>query len=154
MAVLPRQLCLFHLNWESSKYGLVAGGRRLTESSADRRIMGKYDDAMYRYLSDNDRFADLFNAVLFDGRAVVRGELLEDASERRVEVAPDAMPRAGVGGLPRYENSVRDICKRMRTGECFVITTIENQSVIDYAMPPAGHDAFWEGDGGLAGCVS
>ncbi len=30
--------------------------------------MGKYDDAMYRYLADNDRFADLFNAVFFDGR--------------------------------------------------------------------------------------
>lgn len=107
----------------------------MTESSADRRIMGKYDDAMYRYLSDNDRFADLFNAVLFDGRTVVRGELLEDASERRVEVAPDAASRAGAGGRLQYEKSVRDICKRMRTGECFVITAIENQSAIDYAMP-------------------
>ncbi|MCM1536536.1 MAG: hypothetical protein NC126_11510, partial [Clostridium sp.] len=32
--------------------------------------MGKNDDAMYRYLSDNDRFADLFNAVFFDGRQI------------------------------------------------------------------------------------
>lgn len=107
----------------------------MTESSADGRIMGKYDDAMYRYLSDNDRFADLINAVLFDGRAVVRGELLEDASERRVEVAPDAIPQAGARGRIQYEKSVRDICKRMRTGECFVVTAIENQSAIDYAMP-------------------
>ena len=102
----------------------------MTESSADGRIMGKYDDAMYRYLSDNDRFADLFNAVLFDGRAVVRGELLEDASERRVEVAPNTVLQAGSGERPRYEKSVRDICKRMRTGECFVVTAIENQSAI------------------------
>ncbi|MDE6015134.1 MAG: Rpn family recombination-promoting nuclease/putative transposase [Acetatifactor sp.] len=97
--------------------------------------MGKYDDAMYRYLSDNDRFADLFNAVLFDGRAVVQGELLEDASERCVDVISDAVS-AGAGEVrPRYEKSVRDIRKRMRTGECLIVTAIENQSAIDYAMP-------------------
>ena len=106
----------------------------MTESSADRRIMGKYDDAMYRYLSDNDRFADLFNAMLFDGRAVVQGELLEDASERCVDAISEAVS-AGGGGRPRYEKSIRDIRKRMRTGECLIVTAIENQSAIDYAMP-------------------
>ena len=106
----------------------------MTESSADRRIMGKYDDVMYRYLSDNDRFADLFNAVLFDGRAVVQGELLEDASERCVDVISEAV-LAGAGGRSRYEKSVRDIRKRMRTGESFIVTAIENQNAIDYAMP-------------------
>ncbi len=106
------------------------------ESSADRRIMGRYDDAMYRYLSDNDRFADLFNAVLFDGRVVVRGEMLEDASERCVEAVSDTVSQAGTGeGRPRYEKSVRDIRKRMRTGECLIVTAIENQAAIDYAMP-------------------
>ncbi len=104
-------------------------------SSADGRIMGKYDEAMCRYLSDNDRFADLFNAVLFGGRAVVQGELLEDASERYVDVLSDAASRMGAGEQPRYDSSVRDIRKRMRTGECLVVTAIENQSAIDYAMP-------------------
>ena len=107
----------------------------MAESSADRRIMGKYDDAMYRYLSDNDRFADLFNAVFFDGRAVVQGEMLEDASERCVEVVSDAVSSAGARGRPQYEKSVRDIRKRMRTGESFIVTAIENQNAIDYAMP-------------------
>ncbi len=97
--------------------------------------MGKYDDAMYRYLSDNDRFADLFNAVLFDGRSVVRGEMLEDASERCLDVFLDETSRAETEGQPRYEKSVRDIRKRMKTGECLIITAIENQNDIDYAMP-------------------
>ncbi len=97
--------------------------------------MGKYDDVMYRYLSDNDRFADLFNAVLFDGRTVVRGELLEDASERFVDVISDTALQAEAGGKPCYDNSVRDIRKRMKTGECLIITAIENQNDIDYAMP-------------------
>ncbi|MDE6016953.1 MAG: Rpn family recombination-promoting nuclease/putative transposase [Acetatifactor sp.] len=98
--------------------------------------MGKYDDAMYRYLSDNDRFADLFNAVFFDGRTVVQGELLEDASERYVEVVSDIILQVGTGeGRPQYEKSLRDIRKRMRTGESFIVTAIENQNAIDYAMP-------------------
>ena len=102
----------------------------MTESSANRRIMGKYDDAMYCYLSDNHRFADLFNAVIFNGRAVVQGELLEDASERCVDV----IPQMG-GERPQYEKSVRDIRKRIKSGESFVITAIGNQAAIDYAMP-------------------
>ncbi len=97
--------------------------------------MGKYDDAMYRYLSDNERFADLFNAVLFDGRPVVRGELLEDASERCVDVFSDAVFQAKAVEQLRYERSIRDIRKRMRTGESFIITAVENQNAIDYAMP-------------------
>ena len=97
--------------------------------------MGKYDDAMYRYLSDNDRFADLFNAVLFDGRTVVRGEMLEDASEQWVDTLSDAALQAEAGRTPRYEKSVRDIRKRMKTGECLIITAVENQNAIDYAMP-------------------
>ncbi|MDE7114554.1 MAG: hypothetical protein K2O57_10330, partial [Acetatifactor sp.] len=102
---------------------LDSGRGQLMGSSADRRIMGKYDDAMYRYLSDNDRFADLFNAVFFDGRTVVQGELLEDASERYVEVVSDIILQVGTGeGRPQYEKSLRDIRKRMRTGESFIVT--------------------------------
>lgn len=94
------------------------GGLAIDESSADRRIMGKYDDAMYRYLSDNDRFADLFNAVLFDGRSVVQGELLEDASERCVDVISDVVSQAGAGEVRlRYEKSVRDMMRFGREAE-------------------------------------
>ncbi|MCM1111990.1 MAG: Rpn family recombination-promoting nuclease/putative transposase [Muribaculum sp.] len=92
--------------------------------------MGKYDDVMYRYLSDNDRFADLFNGVLFGGRPVVRADALVDASERYVDrVSPEGGERI------RYERGVRDLRKRAGTGECFVVTAVENQNDIDYAMP-------------------
>lgn len=42
--------------------------------------MGKYDDAMYDYFADNERFADLFNAVFFDSKPVLKGEQLEPQS--------------------------------------------------------------------------
>ncbi|MCM1184926.1 MAG: Rpn family recombination-promoting nuclease/putative transposase [Lachnoclostridium sp.] len=127
--------------------------------------MGKYDDAMYRYLSDNDRFADLFNAVFFDGRQVLKGEMLEPEGERYTERVPnggdfsdeekdpggkeDSGGEKGFGGekrtadadrgnplkLPEYETGFRDLKKRLRTGESFVVAAVENQSDIDYAMP-------------------
>ncbi|MCM1220208.1 MAG: hypothetical protein NC251_13850 [Lachnoclostridium sp.] len=120
---------------------------------------------MYRYLSDNDRFADLFNAVFFDGRQVLKGEMLEPEGERYTERVPtggdfpggkegsgggkdSAGEKDAVGGTPaadadrgnprkppEYETGFRDLKKRLRTGESFVVAAVENQSDIDYAMP-------------------
>lgn len=97
--------------------------------------MGKYDDAMYAYLSDNDRFADLFNAVLFDGEKVLRGDMLEPDSERYADVVLQEGLERPDARLPLAESSFRDIKKRLKTGEGFVVTAIENQNDIDYAMP-------------------
>ena len=108
--------------------------------------MGKYDEAIYNYLSDNDRFADLFNAVFFGGKQVLKGELLEPDSERHVAVRPEdaagcfdgdskAVPRKNARKLLVTESRSRDIKKRAKTGESFVVTAVENQEVIDYAMP-------------------
>lgn len=96
--------------------------------------MGKYDDAMYRYLSDNDRFADLFNAVLFGGRAVLRGEDLESHAERSVDVRLPASK--GISSLvPEFRNGVRDIVKRFGSKAGFLVLGVENQNTVDYAMP-------------------
>ena len=46
--------------------------------------MGKYDDAIYDYFADNERFADLFNAVFFSGKPVLKGGQLEPRPERDV----------------------------------------------------------------------
>ena len=40
--------------------------------------MGKADIAVKNWLSDNERFADLFNGMIFGGRQVVRPEELEN----------------------------------------------------------------------------
>ena len=91
--------------------------------------MGKYDDAMYRYLEDNDRFADLFNGALFHGEELLQGDMLESDSGRYVTAAekPDGGPKTG--------NRFRDLKKRMKNGSWLAVTAIENQEYIDYAMP-------------------
>lgn len=38
--------------------------------------MGKYDVAMYEYMDDVERFADLVNVVLYDGEQVVLPSVL------------------------------------------------------------------------------
>ena len=43
--------------------------------------MGKADIAVKNWLSDNDRFADLFNGTIFGGRQIVRPEELENMDD-------------------------------------------------------------------------
>ena len=42
----------------------------------------KQNDVLLDYFDDNERFADFFNGILFQGRPEVRAEELEEASER------------------------------------------------------------------------
>ena len=91
--------------------------------------MGKYDDAMYDFLSDNGRFADLFNGVVFHGEEVLRADALEEGAGRYVQAGE---PK---GKAPRTKNRYRDIKKRLKEGTGFSVVAIENQSDVDYAMP-------------------
>lgn len=85
--------------------------------------MGKPDTAMQSYLSDKERFANLFNRIFFQGRAVIHSRDLQDSSERYSDTK-------GQG-----TNRFRDIKMTLKSGEAFRILAVENQSSIDYAMP-------------------
>lgn len=108
--------------------------------------MGNYDDVVYSYLSDNDRFADLFNAVFFGGREVLKGKMLEADAERCMDVpdeegyteeVPSSKRRSRRQAKKKQPQTVgfRDIKKRLKTGEGFVVMAVENQNDIDYTMP-------------------
>jgi len=81
--------------------------------------MGKYDDALHVYMDDRERFADFFNGVLFRGKQVLRGEMLESDSERYVI----------------HGNRFRDLKKRLKNGDWLAVAAVENQDSIDYTMP-------------------
>lgn len=97
--------------------------------------MGKYDNVMYRYLSDNNRFADFFNAVFFNGEEVLKGDMLEPDSERYVDVVLQENLECPTTQMVQTESGFRDIKKRLKTGERFILMAVENQNDIDYAMP-------------------
>lgn len=94
--------------------------------------MGKNSNMMNHYFGDSRRFADLFNAVFFQGDAVVREEELSEGSE-----VYHPQKTAGTGaGRPKHRGErSRDVCKKLENGGILRILALENQNQIDYAMP-------------------
>ena len=94
--------------------------------------MGKLDAVAKEYMSRNDRFADAFNFVIYDGRQVIKpDELVEmDASEI-------AIPFLDKKSIPVQK--LRDLLKNwkvMRDEKAiYVFLGIELQGEIHYAMP-------------------
>lgn len=91
--------------------------------------MGKYDDAMYRYMKDPERFTELINAAVFKGEQVLIPEMLE--SDDGCYVSVKKSPKGKLHSLNRF----RDIKKRTKDGMFFALTAIENQETVDYTMP-------------------
>lgn len=88
--------------------------------------MGEISNTVNHYFSDNRRFADLFNGVYFQGEAVVKAEELTEVSEVYHEPVRKKGKRA---------ERIRGVCKQLKSGKILRILALENQELIDYAMP-------------------
>ena len=76
----------------------------------------------------NERFADLFNTVIFKGKQVIQPEMLQ-------EMDTDV---SGVIEFKQYKETIartRDIVKKSAYGIEFVVLGLESQKNIHYAMP-------------------
>jgi len=95
--------------------------------------MGAKDTKAKQFLSNNERFADLFNYYLFDGRQVIHPEDLE---ERDTVVV---LSLYGRNKREMQKQKWRDLLKHAiikATGTAvFVLLGIENQGDIHFAMP-------------------
>ena len=70
--------------------------------------MGTISNSINHYLSDNRRFADLFNGICFQGETVVRAEDLSETSQVYHSIT---------GTSSRRRERICDICsKQLRTG--------------------------------------
>ena len=92
----------------------------------------KPDIILKNYWNDNDQFADLFNAVLFQGKQIIRPEELEDVDTEESTILEHK----------DYAESIkasRDVIKIQKKssvfGVQFVLLGLENQERIHYAMP-------------------
>lgn len=94
--------------------------------------MGKISNSINRYLSDNRRFADLFNGVCFHGKAVVHAEELLEASQVYHGITGTVETS---GSSPGLRERTRDICKHLKSGETLRVLAVENQHMTDYTMP-------------------
>lgn len=94
-----------------------------------RNFMGKRNAAVNNWLSDNRRFADLFNGAVFDGKQIIRPEELEDL-DRETDIVI-----SGKSGMSKGVQRYRDIVKRWRGGTDLAVLACESQARIHYAMP-------------------
>lgn len=89
---------------------------------------GKADVILKDFWRSNDRFADLFNAVIFQGKQVLKPEELEELDT----------DMSGTIRFKNYEESLvraRDVVKKTAFGVELAIFGIELQQKIHYAMP-------------------
>lgn len=86
-----------------------------------------------KYMSDNEKFADVFNYVLYDGCYVIRPEELTDCDTSQILIAENK-----VGGLT-VKDKMRDIKKswilKRDDRAAYMMLGIEYQTDIHYAMP-------------------
>ena len=88
----------------------------------------KADVILKDFWRQNERFADLFNAVIFRGKQVIKPE---DLTERDTDMS-------GIIQFKDYRKTLertRDVVKKMAYGVEFAVLGIESQQKIHYAMP-------------------
>ncbi len=92
----------------------------------------KPDVVLKNYWNSNAEFADLFNAVLFQGKQIIQPEDLEsdDTDEATLQEHGDS-----VDSLNLFRDTIK-ICKKSeKSGIQFVLLGMEHQEHIHYAMP-------------------
>ena len=93
--------------------------------------MGDIDVAICEYIAENERVADLFNGLYFQGERTIRAENIEDYEEKYPVKCPTGGKRSKRTGKVRY----RDIVKKLKSGGSLRILAMENQNQVDYTMP-------------------
>ena len=91
--------------------------------------MGKPDTALKVWLSNPVRFADLFNATLFQGQHIVDASQLEIINSEHNIIVTDK--EDSQKPLQRF----RDIIMHWNNNPTLIVLACENQEHINYGMP-------------------
>ena len=92
----------------------------------------KPDVVLKKYWENKERFSDFFNAVLFDGKTVIRPEELEDLDTDESSI----LEHKNYAETLKASRDNIAICKKStRYGINFVMLGMESQEHIHYAMP-------------------
>ena len=92
----------------------------------------KPDIVLKNYWNDNEQFADFFNAVLFDGRQIIRAEELEDVDTEDSTVLEH---REYAESIRASRDNIKIQKKSSVYGVQFVLLGLESQEHVHYAMP-------------------
>ena len=97
--------------------------------------MGKTDVILKQWLKNKERFADLFNAVVFDGEQVIKPEELEELNSESGIVIASAIGERGTDEeneqrkkmYHRTEQRYRDLVMRWKGKTELAVLALENQ---------------------------
>ena len=95
--------------------------------------MIEFNSILKNFWKNNEHFADLFNAYLFQGEQVLKPEDF-------TEVDTDISSLIKFNGHAETVQKVLDVVKKTAYGVDFVILGIENQQKIHYAMASSAYD--------------
>ena len=90
--------------------------------------MGTGNAAVRQWMSNPERFADLFNGMVFEGEQVIRPEELEPADGETDLLLEDK------NGKLQEVHRYRDLVMRWKRGGMLVLLACENQAKVHYAM--------------------
>ena len=93
--------------------------------------LSAYDAEVYEALRKPDIFADLYNGTVFQGKQVLRPEMLQYANEKEQLLAEDRM------GNPAILYRIRDASRNcsLSDGLLRVVLNVEGQRSVHYGMP-------------------
>lgn len=95
--------------------------------------MGTKDIITKEYMSDEERFADAFNYVLFDGRKVVSPSTLKEQNiEELISIFTNDK---NISASQKYRDVLKSCIIKSDSYSTFIFMGIENQSTVHYAMP-------------------
>ena len=96
----------------------------------------KNDAADKIFFSDDERYADLINGLLCNGRQVLKKEdLMEHSGSVHVRTPkPGAARVRSVQGYQKREK-IQDIVRKAALGVNFILIGLENQQTVDYSLP-------------------
>lgn len=95
--------------------------------------MGKQDLLAKEYMSDNAKFADVFNYYLYEGRQIIKSENLREENISETAI-PYGLGRAN-GSVEKYRDIIKKCVVKRDYKYTYFLLGIENQSEVHYAMP-------------------
>lgn len=94
------------------------------------------DSVLKKYLSDNERYADLINGLGFCGRQIVSAEDLEELdSQTGFYQEQDKTHTGAKQKIKGNRNRYRDLIRKTAFGINFAVIGVENQTEVHYLMP-------------------
>ena len=94
--------------------------------------MSNKDTISHDYMSDNERFADVFNYFIYGGKQIIKPENLTEADVTESSVMKDSK---GIVTNKKIRDLLKNLTVKRDKNAVYAILGIENQSLIHYAMP-------------------